>query len=203
VATNNPAYSSVGGVLFDVNQANLIQFPGGLGGSYAIPNWVTNIESDAFEDCTSLTNVNIGNSVTSIGSQAFFDCSSLSGVYFQGNSPTPTNDLGVFEDTHTTVYYLPGTTGWGASFDGMPTAMWLLANPSILNDEPSFGVCSNSFGFTVSWATNTAVVVEACTNLANPDWQPVQTNTLSGGTSHFSDSQWTNYPSRFYRLRSP
>ena len=52
-------------------------------------------------------------------------------------------------------------------------------------------------------ATNLSVVVEACTNLANPIWSPVGTNTLTGGSSYFSDSQWTNYPGRFYRFRSP
>jgi hypothetical protein len=47
------------------------------------------------------------------------------------------------------------------------------------------------------------VVVEACTNLANPTWYPLATNTLSGGSAYFSDPQWTDYPTRFYRLRSP
>jgi hypothetical protein len=46
-------------------------------------------------------------------------------------------------------------------------------------------------------------MVEACTNFTNPVWQPVQTNTLTGGSSYFSDPQWTNYPARFYRFRSP
>jgi len=46
------------------------------------------------------------------------------------------------------------------------------------------------------------VVMEACTNMADPDCCPVQTNTLTGGSSCFSDSQWTNYPGRYYRLRS-
>ena len=45
--------------------------------------------------------------------------------------------------------------------------------------------------------------VEAGTNLANHTWPPVGTNTLSGGSSYFSDSQWTNYSRRFYRLRWP
>jgi len=27
-------------------------------------------------------------------------------------------------DNHPTVYYLPGTTGWGATFGGLPTALW-------------------------------------------------------------------------------
>ena len=78
----------------------------------------------------------------------------------------------------------------------------LLPYPTILNFEPNFGVQTNSFGFTISWATNISVVVEACTNLSNPDWQPVQTNTLTGGSTYFSDGQWTNYLGRFYRLRS-
>ena len=40
-------------------------------------------------------------------------------------------------------------------------------------------------------------------DLAKPEWSPVGTNTLAGGLSYFSDSQWTNHPARFYRLRSP
>jgi hypothetical protein len=47
------------------------------------------------------------------------------------------------------------------------------------------------------------IVVEACTNLANHAWSPVMTNKLTGGSSYFSDPQWTNYPARFYSLRSP
>jgi hypothetical protein len=47
------------------------------------------------------------------------------------------------------------------------------------------------------------VIVDACTNLSNPVWQPVQTNTFTTGSAYFSDPQWTNYPNRFYRLRSP
>ncbi|MEI3081114.1 leucine-rich repeat protein [Paraprevotella clara] len=36
-----------------------------------IPGSVTTIGSNAFYDCTSLTDINIPNSVTSIGEQAF------------------------------------------------------------------------------------------------------------------------------------
>jgi hypothetical protein len=46
--------------------------------------------------------------------------------------------------------------------------------------------------------------VVACTNLANPVWLPVSTNTLSGSSpSSFSDPQWTNYPNRYYRFSAP
>jgi hypothetical protein len=63
-------------------------------------------------------------------------------------------------------------------------------------------VRSNQFGFIVSWATNLNVVVEAATDLGNPVWSPVATNTLTGGTFYFTDPQWTKYPSLFYRVRS-
>jgi hypothetical protein len=63
-------------------------------------------------------------------------------------------------------------------------------------------VRTNQFGFTVSWATNLNVVVEASTDLKNPKWSPVTTNALNGGTFYFSDPEWTNYPNRVYRIRS-
>lgn len=67
----------------------------------------------------------------------------------------------------------------------------------------TFGVRTNQFGFTITGTSNLVVVVEACTNLANPVWQPIKTNTLTGGSCYFNDPAWTNYPGRFYRLRSP
>ena len=171
--------------------------------SFTIPDSVTSIGGGAFANCTSLTSVTIGSSVTSIGQEAFTDCTSLTKVYFRGNSPTPNNDLTVFYSDHAIIYYLPGTTVWASTFDGRLTALWFLPNPVILHNGAGFGVQPGGFGFTISWATNTSVVVEAATNLAIPVWIPVSTNTLTGGTSSFTDPQWTNYPGRYYRLRSP
>jgi hypothetical protein len=103
-------------------------------------------------------------------------------------------------DTNAVVYYLPGSTGWGTTFGSPPltTMLWL---PQMLTNDGSFGVQTNQFGFNISWASGQTVVVEASTNIIS--WQPVQTNTLKTGTTYFSDPQWTNYPGRFYRLRSP
>jgi|SRR5208282_3814417 len=65
------------------------------------------------------------------------------------------------------------------------------------------GVRTNQFGFNITGASNVVVVVEASPDLANPRWSPLATNTLSSGSSYFSDPQWTNYSSRFYRLYWP
>jgi uncharacterized delta-60 repeat protein len=80
------------------------------------------------------------------------------------------------------------------------------APPIIHFDDGSKGIVSNKFGFNITGSSNLVIVVEASTNLTN--WLPVSTNTLNtfigtNGSSYFSDSQWTNYHGRFYRLRSP
>jgi len=164
-----------------------------------IPNSVTSIGNWAFYYCTSMTGVTIPDSVTSIMDYAFYDCTRLSALYFRGNAPGV--GVNVFLDDHSTAYYLPGTTGWSTNYGGIPVALWTLPYPLILNSTPAFGVQSNGFGFAVSWATNLSVVVEASTGLNNPKWLPVITNALSGGVFYFADPHWTNYPSRFYRVR--
>ncbi|MCX6927463.1 MAG: hypothetical protein NT154_30295, partial [Verrucomicrobia bacterium] len=66
-----------------------------------------------------------------------------------------------------------------------------------------FGVGTNGFGFTVKGTTNIPIAVVACTNPASPNWITMQTCTLTNGSIYFSDLQWTNYPARLYRIRSP
>ena len=172
--------------------------------SVTISEGVTSIGYGTFQSCTGLISVTIPNSVTSIEYDAFYGCTGLTGVYFQGRRPALDSVSSAFAGANqATVYYLPGTTGWGTTFGRRPTALWALPNPVILNHGPSFGVQTNGFGFIISWATNLSVVVEACTGLANPIWTPVGTNTLTGGSSYFSDPEWTNYPTRLYRLRTP
>ena len=76
----NPEYSDVDGVLFDKDQSVLIQFPGGRGGSFDIPEGVTRIGYGAFSHCRMLTRVTIPDSVTLIGDHAFALCYSLTNL---------------------------------------------------------------------------------------------------------------------------
>lgn len=84
VAAQNPSYSSASNVLFDKSQDTLIQFPGGLNGSYTIPGSVNAIASSAFAGCQSLKNVAIPSSVKNIGDNAFYECYDLANITIPG-----------------------------------------------------------------------------------------------------------------------
>ncbi len=84
VGVNNPAYSSVNGMLFSKDGKTLIR---GVNGDVAIPNGVTSISPNAFSDCRGLTRVTIPDSVTSIGSYAFYRCIGLTSFSVSGNNP--------------------------------------------------------------------------------------------------------------------
>ena len=79
----------------------------------------------------------------------------------------------------------------------------MLWNPSIQGGDGNFGVQGNRFGFTITGTANIPIVVAACTNLAHPTWLPLQTCTLTNGSIYFSDPDWSNHPTRLYRIRSP
>ena len=164
-----------------------------------MPNGLASIGGGAFNWCTTLPSLTIPSSVTSIGVGAFSWCTNLTALRFRGNAPSAGSDV-FYADDRATVYYLPGKTGWGATFGGRPTALWL---PQMVTGDASFGVRTNQFGFNIAWASGQVVVVEACSSLANHIWSSLQTNTLSGDLRYFSDPEWTNHPARFYRLRSP
>lgn len=168
----NPVFCSVDGVLYDQTRGTLVQYPQARGGEYILPASVTNLAD---------------------GSLAY--CRNLERVYFQGNAPHLSWS---FEGSSTlTCYFLPDTKGWGATYGGRPTALWL---PEA--QAEGLGVADGLFGFTLQWAPGRPVVVEACTNLIEAHWIPVATNTpAADGTVAFADAELTNHPGCFYRTQ--
>jgi hypothetical protein len=162
--------------------------------SVTLPASLTLIGREAFQDCTSLTNITIPANVTFLGDNAFTGCTNLTSAFFKGNAPGSGGYQ--FSGTGTTVYYLPGATGWGATFWSHPTRLW---NP--LMQASSLGPAG--FGFNITGTADIPMVVEASTNLANARWVPLQSLNLTNGAFYFSDPNWTNYPARNYRIRSP
>jgi BspA type Leucine rich repeat region (6 copies) len=198
----NPLFTSVDGVLFNGSKTALLQFPSGRAGAYTVPTTATTIGPLAFSGCARLTNATLHEDINEIGRFAFYECQSLAALYFRGNSPKCDETSSLQPPNSLTVYYLPGSTGWSNTYARQPAAMWLFSSPIILAFGPSFGIQTNTFGFRISWATNSSVVVETSGNPAEPTWRPLTTNPLVDGWSYFSDAEWTNYPARFYRIRS-
>jgi len=221
-AAANPSFMSTNGVLFTKDQTTLMAFPGAIAGVYVVPNTVTNIAGAAFDysvlsqvilpnslknisllafgSCPNLASIIIPASVTNVMVGAFDSSYTLARVYFLGHAPA--TDWGDQRNTPifssaTTVFYLPGTTNWGDKYGTAPTVLW---NPQMTN--LNFG--KGEFSSDITMPSNSIIVIEACTNLAQPAWMPLVTNVYSGTSQiSFSDPQSAIYPQRFYRLRTP
>lgn len=83
-----------------------------------IGNNVTEIEYSAFEDCSALAYVDIPNSVATIGQDAFNGCGSLDYIYI----PSSVTSIGTraFEDCKLSSITIPNSVNWigSSAFDG-------------------------------------------------------------------------------------
>jgi hypothetical protein len=114
VDPQNPAFSSLNGVLFDKNRSTLLACPGGGSGGYAVPDCVKTIGDDAFFGCSGLTNITIPGSVTNIGTDAFVDCPSLTDINVNPLNPAFSSLNGVlFNKNRSTLLAFPGGDSGG------------------------------------------------------------------------------------------
>jgi hypothetical protein len=163
--------------------------------------------NEVFAGCTNLQSAVIGTNLSLLRDRVFAGCSSLKSVLFKGNKPSPGdpdpdgiptyNDL--FLDSQPTVYYLPGTTGWGAAFVGRPAILW---DAQLIVADPNFGVSAGRFGFKMTGSDGLALVVEASDDLNSGLWTAISTNVLQGGAALFKDSEPATRTARVYRFRS-
>ena len=88
VASGNPNFASLDGVLFNKAITELLQYTiGNPATIYTIPQDVRTVSNNAFQDCTSLTSVTFPASLESIGENAFSGCTSLTSFSVASDNP--------------------------------------------------------------------------------------------------------------------
>ena len=108
VASENPMFLAIDGVLFSKDTTTVLQCPPAKQGVYYLPRSVTNIKKHAFYNCAELTSLTIPNNVTNIESYAFYGCSRLSAITSEAATP-PTLERFAFSNTEkATTLYVPG-----------------------------------------------------------------------------------------------
>jgi hypothetical protein len=88
-----------------------------------IPTGITNIEANVFSGCSKLAIVSIVPDLTNLGSSAFASCAALTNVCFEGNAPINSGSLIFNGDPLTNILYISSSSGWGATYQGIPTAL--------------------------------------------------------------------------------
>jgi hypothetical protein len=149
-----------------------------------IGNGVTNIQQDAFFYCPSLTAVVIPGSVTALGFEAFAGCESLGTVCFEGKPPVDGGSVFFSDFSLSAISYLTGTTGWGATYDGIATAP--CASCSV---PPQLFISRAGTNAIISWL-DLGYTLQSTTNLINPVWsnltgQNLVTNPIIGPKKYF------------------
>lgn len=79
VAEENINYSSVDGVFFNKSKDKLIRYPLGRTGTYTIPDYVTELEEEAFNKCK-ISDVIIPNTISILPGSVFFACENLKSI---------------------------------------------------------------------------------------------------------------------------
>jgi len=175
VSEDNPKYSVIDNVLYDMEDKTLVRYPAGLKSSsfvipdfvqsigacafdysssltsIEIPNSITSIGDHAFDECTALAFVEIPNSVTRIGEYAFSDCSSLTSVEIP-NSVTRIEDSAFADCVSLTSINIPNSVTWiGSSAFGICTSLTSVVIPNTIAsiESNTFDRCTSLLSITI------------------------------------------------------
>jgi hypothetical protein len=165
----------------------------------AIPNSVTNIASYAFYYCPDLQSVTFGSGLKSLGLEAFGDCQSLSYVCFSGSQPVDGGSVFYFDTALSQILYVSGTTGWGVSYDGIPTSPCPDCGSVVAS--PTLGILKAGTNVVVGWpVTAPGFTLLSTTNLVPPVvWSTDAPPTIYG--TYFVVTNPITGAKMFYRLK--
>ena len=155
VAESNHAFSADNGILYNAEKTQIILCPQKMSGSVVIPEGVTAIGADAFDNCASITCIKLPASLTKIegiGSSwgyAFGDCKSLEKYEVaEGNTAYAAVDGLLYSADKTQLYACPpqyagtvdiaeGVTSIGSSVFSQCAGVTAVRFPSTLTDSLS------------------------------------------------------------------
>lgn len=96
---------------------------------------VTRLAANAFNGCAALVDVTLPATVVDLGENAFANCGALATVFFSGNAPAAAES--VFANSPNVVAVYPvGAAGWGSTFAGRPTTVWMEKPPYLYEVTP-------------------------------------------------------------------
>jgi len=126
----NTKYASQDGILYNQDKTWLYWCPGGKSGDVKLAPTLKTIGYFSFENCNRITSITIPASVTLIEDGVFDKCTSLRSFYFLGNAPTVRSSFD--PSVKAIAYYVRGTSGWGTTLGGVPTATTATAPTNLI-----------------------------------------------------------------------
>ncbi len=162
--------------------------------SCTFPTSLVSIGQFAFQQCLSLQQVVIPASVTNLGKGVFQQCTYLTDAYFQGDPPKDGGQI--FLGTFTRVNYLPGSSGWQATYSQQSTYLW---NPTTADVSFDSGAASCM----VTGTPGIFIAFEVTTNLESGAWTRLIATNLIGGSYTISDTGVAHRLAGAYRIVNP
>ncbi|MDY4490709.1 MAG: leucine-rich repeat domain-containing protein [Candidatus Faecousia sp.] len=195
ISESNPSFCSVDGVLFNKACTNILAVPGGISGSYSIPDGVTGIASYAFWGCSDLTGVTIPDGVTSISSYAFRYCSSLTSIIIP-NGVTSIGSYAFSDCSSLTSIIIPnGVTSIDPYvFSGCSSLTSIIIPSSVTRIYGyAFGDCGSLTSITFSGDAPT-IYDPAFKNVTATVYYPADNSTWTGKTTNYGGNlTWKTY----------